>query len=88
MELLRKTRKPVELVLKDASLRKKNIDEIVLVGGSTRIPKVQEGIEAQHGVSRLMWSWAVFEMPSVSMLPSVLSPTLGSRTRQTLVGAR
>ncbi|KAK5581849.1 hypothetical protein RB653_003429 [Dictyostelium firmibasis] len=33
---------PVEKVLKDSKMDKKSIDEIVLVGGSTRIPKVQQ----------------------------------------------
>ncbi|EKM52637.1 uncharacterized protein PHACADRAFT_261202 [Phanerochaete carnosa HHB-10118-sp] len=42
MDLFRKTMKPVEQVLKDANLKKEDIDEIVLVGGSTRIPKVQQ----------------------------------------------
>jgi heat shock protein 5 len=42
MDLFRKTLKPVEIVLKDAKKEKKDIDEIVLVGGSTRIPKIQE----------------------------------------------
>lgn len=36
------TLEPVEKVLKDAKMSKSQIDEIVLVGGSTRIPKVQE----------------------------------------------
>ncbi|CAO3608406.1 unnamed protein product [Cunninghamella blakesleeana] len=35
------TVEPVERVLKDAKIDKKNVDEIVLVGGSTRIPKIQ-----------------------------------------------
>lgn len=34
--------KPVKKVLDDADLQKKDIDEIVLVGGSTRIPKIQQ----------------------------------------------
>merc|ERR1719384_1337558 len=34
--------KPVQKVLEDSDLTKKEIDEIVLVGGSTRIPKVQQ----------------------------------------------
>ena len=34
--------KPVDKVLEDADLEKKDVDEIVLVGGSTRIPKVQQ----------------------------------------------
>ena len=42
MDLFKKTMAPVEKVLKDAGLSKREIDEIVLVGGSTRIPKVQQ----------------------------------------------
>jgi heat shock protein 5 len=42
MELFKKTMKPVELVLKDAKKTIEDIDEVVLVGGSTRIPKIQE----------------------------------------------
>jgi len=41
-DLFKKTLKPVEQVLKDSGLSKTDIDEIVMVGGSTRIPKVQE----------------------------------------------
>jgi len=36
---------PVEKVLRDAGMAKSEVDEIVLVGGSTRIPKIQELIE-------------------------------------------
>lgn len=36
------TMQPVEQVLKDASIEKSKVDEIVLVGGSTRIPKIQK----------------------------------------------
>ena len=42
MDLFRRTLKPVEQVLKDAGVKKDEVDDIVLVGGSTRIPKVQE----------------------------------------------
>jgi len=42
IDMFRKTLAPVAAVLKDAGLKKTEIDEIVLVGGSTRIPKVQE----------------------------------------------
>src|SRR5581483_7225180 len=35
------TLEPVRKVLKDAKMEKKDIHEIVLVGGSTRIPKIQ-----------------------------------------------
>merc|ERR1719365_578811 len=34
--------KPVQKVMEDADMQKKDIDEIVLVGGSTRIPKIQQ----------------------------------------------
>ncbi|KNC98749.1 hsp71-like protein [Spizellomyces punctatus DAOM BR117] len=41
-DLFRATLEPVEKVLKDSKLAKHQVDEIVLVGGSTRIPKVQK----------------------------------------------
>jgi L1 cell adhesion molecule like protein len=40
--LFKETMKPVEQVLIDSKLSKKDIHEIVLVGGSTRIPKIQQ----------------------------------------------
>ena len=40
LEIFKKTLKPVETVLKDAEMKKSEVDEIVLVGGSTRIPKI------------------------------------------------
>jgi len=40
-DLFRKCMKPVEQVLKDAKLSKTDIDDVVLVGGSSRIPRVQ-----------------------------------------------
>ncbi|KAF4348966.1 hypothetical protein F8388_010010 [Cannabis sativa] len=42
MDLFKKTMGPVKKALKDAGLKKTDIHEIVLVGGSTRIPKVQQ----------------------------------------------
>jgi len=44
-DLFRKTLKPVSNVMKDSGLKKNDIDEIVLVGGSTRIPKIQQLIK-------------------------------------------
>ena len=41
-DIFQRTMAPVEQVLKDSKLSKSEIDEIVLVGGSTRIPKIQE----------------------------------------------
>lgn len=40
-DLFKKTFDPVDKVLRDAKISKSNVDEIVLVGGSTRIPKIQ-----------------------------------------------
>lgn len=45
LDLFKKTLKPVENVLKDGKINKDEVDDIVLVGGSTRIPKVQELLE-------------------------------------------
>lgn len=41
LDLFKKTLSPVQKVLSDAGLQKKEVDELVLVGGSTRIPKVR-----------------------------------------------
>lgn len=41
-DLFNKTMKPVEKALEDSKLSKDKIDDIVLVGGSTRIPKIRE----------------------------------------------
>ena len=41
-DLFRKSLEPVEKVLKDSGLSKGSINEIILVGGSTRIPKIQK----------------------------------------------
>ena len=41
-DLFEKCKNPIDEVLKDSKCQAKNVDEIVLVGGSTRIPKIQE----------------------------------------------
>ncbi|CAM9300938.1 unnamed protein product, partial [Ectocarpus fasciculatus] len=58
MDLFQKTLEPVKSVLRDASMAVSDVDEIVLVGGSTRIPKVQallkdffNGKEPSRGVN-------------------------------------
>jgi heat shock protein 5 len=57
-DLFKKTLGPVERVLADSKLKKSDVDELVLVGGSTRIPKVQQllkdffnGKEPNRGVN-------------------------------------
>jgi heat shock 70kDa protein 1/2/6/8 len=42
MPLFKKCLEPIDIVFRDAKMDKSNVDDIVLVGGSTRIPKVQE----------------------------------------------
>jgi len=58
LDLFKKTLGPVQKVMEDADMGKSEVDEIVLVGGSTRIPKVQsllkdyfEGKEPSRGVN-------------------------------------
>lgn len=48
-DLFARCLKPCEAALKDAGLSKNQIDEVILVGGSTRIPKVQEIVENFFG---------------------------------------
>jgi len=48
-DLVQRSLKPCAEALKDAGLSKSDIDEIILVGGSTRIPKIQEAVEAFFG---------------------------------------
>merc|ERR1719287_456047 len=45
IDLFKKTLTPVQKVIDDSDLKKAEIDEVVLVGGSTRIPKVQQLIK-------------------------------------------
>ena len=47
--ILKKLMPPVQQAIKDAGLEPKDIEEIVLVGGSTRIPKVQEMVKEFFG---------------------------------------
>src|SRR3954447_15984282 len=48
-DLIERTRGPVEAALSDAKLTADDIDEVILVGGSTRIPKVQELVRRLTG---------------------------------------
>ena len=48
-DLVKRTISPCKKALKDAGLSKSDIDEIILVGGSTRIPAVQEAVEKFFG---------------------------------------
>ena len=48
-DLVQSTLEPVRKALKDAKMDKKDIDKVILVGGSTRIPCVQELVEKELG---------------------------------------
>lgn len=49
MELVEKTLKPCESALKDAGVTKEDINEVILVGGMTRMPLVQKKVEEFFG---------------------------------------
>jgi molecular chaperone DnaK len=49
-DLVKRTMKPCETAMKAAGLSKNDIDEVILVGGSTRIPAVQEAVEKFFGI--------------------------------------
>ena len=48
-DLIEKTMKPVEACLKDAKLDPKKVDQVILVGGQTRMPKIQEKVKKYFG---------------------------------------
>jgi molecular chaperone DnaK len=48
-DLIAKTLKPIQQALNDANLKPSDIDEVVLVGGMTRMPAVQEAVRKEFG---------------------------------------
>jgi len=48
-DLIKRTMKPCEICLKDADISKNDVDEVILVGGMTRMPKVQEAVTSFFG---------------------------------------
>lgn len=48
-QLVERTLEPCRLALKDAGIDKSEIDEVILVGGSTRIPRIQQAVEEFFG---------------------------------------
>jgi molecular chaperone DnaK len=48
-ELIQRSTKPCEVAMKDAGVSASDIDEVILVGGQTRMPKVQEVVEKLFG---------------------------------------
>merc|ERR1711978_389104 len=48
-DLIKRTMSPCEICLKDADISKSDVDEVILVGGMTRMPKVQEAVSTFFG---------------------------------------
>ncbi len=48
-DLVERTMAPTRRAMKDAGIKKGNVDKVILVGGSTRVPAVQEAIEKEVG---------------------------------------
>ena len=48
-ELIQRSIEPCKVAIKDAGIQLSDIDEVILVGGQTRMPKVQEAVEALFG---------------------------------------
>ncbi len=48
-ELIQRSIKPCEIAMRDAGVTSSDIDEVILVGGMTRMPKVQETVESFFG---------------------------------------
>lgn len=63
-ELFAKVLKPIETVLKESDTRRQDVDEIVLVGGSTRIPRVRELVSQFFG-----------KVPNTSINPDIAVAT-------------
>ena len=73
-DLIERTVEPCRRALKDAEMSEKDIDEVILVGGQTRMPKVQEVVKQVFGQAsrtrastRTRWSrWAPPSRPACS----------------------
>jgi L1 cell adhesion molecule like protein len=87
MDLFRRCIDPVEQVLKDAKMDKGSIDEIVLVGGSTRIPKIQNMLSDFFGGKELNKSINPDEAVAygAAVQASILSGYESSKTKDLLL---
>lgn len=86
MSLFRKTMAPVKQVLADAKMDKGSVDEIVLVGGPTRIPKVQKLLEDFFGKpanNRINPDEAVAYGATIQA--SILDKTIGAKGEDVLL---
>ncbi|RQM28306.1 hypothetical protein B5M09_008391 [Aphanomyces astaci] len=86
-DYFRKTMGPVETVLRDAKLSKNQVNEVVLVGGSTRIPKVQQLLSDFFNGKELYKSINPDEAVAfgATVQAAILSGTSGSQKLQDLL---
>ncbi|RHY36889.1 hypothetical protein DYB35_007219 [Aphanomyces astaci] len=86
-DYFRKTMEPVETVLRDAKLSKNQVNEVVLVGGSTRIPKVQQLLSDFFNGKELYKSINPDEAVAfgATVQAAILSGTSGSQKLQDLL---
>ena len=86
-ELFRNTLKPVEKVLRDSGISKSEVHEIVLVGGSTRIPKVQSLLSDFFGGKELCRSINPDEAVAygAAVQAAILSGVDNEKTRDVLL---
>ena len=86
-DLFRSTLEVVEKVLRDAKMGKNDIHEVVLVGGSTRIPKIQNMLSAFFGNKELCKSINPDEAVAygAAVQASILSGEKSSRTEELLL---
>jgi L1 cell adhesion molecule like protein len=86
-DLFNGTLKPVEKVLQDAKVDKKKVDHVVLVGGSTRIPKIQQLLSKYFGGKELCKSINPDEAVAygAAVQGAVLSGTGGAATQELLL---
>jgi len=73
MDLFRSTLAPVEKALADAKMDKSNIHDVVLVGGSTRIPKIQKMLQVRYSRDDIFTSPKTVPR-TYSFYPSVRNP--------------
>jgi len=87
LSLFRSTMKPVEKVLRDAKMSKRDVHEIVLVGGSTRIPKIQNLLKEYFNGKEPNYSINPDEAVAygAAVQAAVLNGTIGSKGQDILL---
>jgi hypothetical protein len=77
IDLFKKTLTPVQKVMDDSEMKKSEIDEVVLVGGSTRIPKVQQLLKDFFNGTPALVAQPLLPSPGWLLLPMMPSASHG-----------